>query len=154
MKIAKLAPSASFAAAQRPSSLLMLGVIARSHEMQGDVGFPAYNPAVVARLNVENVAGSHLDDAAVIHGRGGASGNDHPDVLHRATLLSDAFANVNGPFPTRLIGRAPNRHSAQMHNFEFALFKGADFVWVFKSFHDDFVHEFLQGYLQDSMTAQ
>jgi ABC-type phosphate/phosphonate transport system ATPase subunit len=73
----------------------MFGVIARSQEMQRDVGFIAHNPAVVPRLNVEDVACVHLNDSAIIHSRSSAAGNDHPDVLNRATLLAGGFAYVN-----------------------------------------------------------
>ena len=56
-------------------------VVSRSHEMQRDIRFIADHPAVVAGRDIEEVAGLHFNNPAVIHGGGGASGNNHADVL-------------------------------------------------------------------------
>src|ERR1700685_2843167 len=83
-----------------------------SHQMDRDVGLVSYDPTVVAGFNVEQVSGLHLEDAAIVHGGGGAAFNHDANMLHFATGLAQGAANMDGPPPARLVGGAANRHSA------------------------------------------
>ncbi len=57
---------------ENPFSFLP-SVVAGAHEMKRDIGFFAYHPAVVTRLDIEEISWFHLNDSAVVHrGRGSA----------------------------------------------------------------------------------
>jgi hypothetical protein len=63
--------------AHRPMSRFLFGgfasgVIGCAHHMKRHIGLVSYDPTVMAGFDVEEVAGLHFEDAAVVHG-GGAS---------------------------------------------------------------------------------
>ena len=73
------------------------------------------HPAVVSWFDVEKVAGLHLEHASIGHGGDGAPGNHHPHVRHFAAGLAERRTDMSRPFPAGLIGCAPQRHAAEVH---------------------------------------
>src|SRR5579875_756401 len=61
-------------------------------------------------------------------------------MLHGATFLPDSLPDVNGPFPSRLVGCAANGHSTDMNQFKFALFEFSHFVRPLKSLENHLKH--------------
>ena len=123
----------------RCSDLLVLCVLCGAHQVDGDVGFIANDPAVMSWRNVEDVSSFHLYDAAIIHCRNGTPGDHHADVLHHATLRADGLSDMLGPFPARLVGSAADGHAFDVNDFEGSLFEGAHFVGLLKAFQNYFV---------------
>ena len=111
--------------------------------MNGDVRLVSHNPTVMPRRNVKHVPGFHLDHPAVIHRRRRAPGEHHADVFHRTALRACRAAHVHRPFPSRLVRRTANGHSAEPHQFESALLKRANFVGLLKAFQDHVKHGLL-----------
>jgi hypothetical protein len=111
--------------------------------VQRDVRLVADNPAVVPGSDVKEIAGFHFDDAAVVHGGGGAAGDNEADVFHRAAFQTLGSPDVDGPFPSGLVTGATNGHSPDVNQLKFALFEVANFVRMFKALEDDVVHEYL-----------
>src|SRR5947208_3650332 len=95
----------------------------------------------MSRNDVEEIAGFHFYSPAIVHGRGCAPGKNQADVFHGATLHALRGSDVDGPFPSRLIARAANRHFADAYEFEFPFFKCADFVRMIEALENDFVHD-------------
>src|SRR5262249_42943672 len=59
-------------------------------------------------------------------------------------------ADMNGPFPPRLVRGSPNRHATKAYQFELALRKCSDFIGIFKSLQNHFVHRPLRRSLAAS----
>jgi hypothetical protein len=72
----------------------MFGVFPSAREMQGDVRLIAYHPTIVSGRDVENISRLHLDNAAVVHGGGLPTGDDHAYVLHAAAFAAGRCAYV------------------------------------------------------------
>jgi|SRR5580658_4249778 hypothetical protein len=109
--------------------------------MQGDIRLIADYPAIVAGRawrNVEEGAGAEFVDGAVVHGRGGAAGEDQADVFDIAAGSTDGRADVLGPLPAGLVRGAADGHGAEVDEFEFSLFEGAYFVGGLEAFEDYF----------------
>src|SRR5271156_1899808 len=99
--------------------------------MEGDVGLVADYPAVMtwgAGRNVEEGAGAEFVDGAVVHGGGGAAGENQADMFDVATGSAEDGADVHGPLPAGLVGGAADGHGAEVDEFEFSFFESADFV--------------------------
>src|SRR5438105_558528 len=106
-------------------------------EVERDIRLVADHPAVVSWRDVENVAGAHLEYAAVVHRRRGAAGHDHADMLDLAGALAERAADVDRPFPARLIGGAADRHAADAHQLEPAELELAHLVGIVEAFQND-----------------
>jgi hypothetical protein len=120
---------------------LFVGVGFGAGEVDGDVGLVAYYPAVMtwgAGGNVEQGARAEFVDAAVVHGGAGTAGQDQADVFDIAAPGADGGADVLGPLPAGLIGSAADGHGAEVDEFEYSFFEGADFVGGFEAFQDCF----------------
>ncbi|HUA16865.1 MAG TPA: hypothetical protein VMG31_16345 [Verrucomicrobiae bacterium] len=63
--------------------------------MQGDVRLVSDYPTVVPGFDVEEIAGLHLDHAAVVHGSRRAPGKSEPHVLDLATPRAGSFADMD-----------------------------------------------------------
>jgi hypothetical protein len=128
-------------ARRRPARELFVGVGVSAGEVEGDVGLVADYPAVMtwgAEGNVEQGAGAEFVDGAVVHGGGGAAGKDEADVFDIAAPGAYGGADVLGPLPAGLIGGAADGHGAEVDEFEYSFFEGADFVGGFEAFQDCF----------------
>src|SRR5438552_950182 len=108
-----------------------------AEEVERNVSFVADDPAVVPRWDVEDIAGAHLEHAAVAHRRGGAARYDHAHVLDHARTLAERAADVDRPFPTRLIGGAADGHAADAHQLEAAEGELAHFIGRVEAFQND-----------------
>jgi len=108
--------------------------------MQRHVRFIADHPTVMSRRDVEQITGFHFDNPAIVHSGGRAARNHHADVFYGAVLQSLSRTHVNRPFPAGFVTGSPDGHPADMHKFELALLKCADFVRIFKALEYDFVH--------------
>src|SRR5277367_4853543 len=99
--------------------------------MEGDVGLVANYPAIVAwgaGRDVKEGAGPEFVDGAVVHGGGGAAGDNQADMFDVATGSADDGADVHGPLPAGLVSGAADGHGAEVDEFKFPFFEGADFV--------------------------
>jgi hypothetical protein len=86
--------------------LRTVGVVARTEEMQGDVGLVADHPAVVSGCNVEDVPRAHLSDGAIVHCSCRPARDDDADMLDRAARGAACRTDMQRPSPARLVGRA------------------------------------------------
>src|SRR5687768_5120130 len=93
-------------------------VMVGAEEMQRHIRLVADHPAVVAGRDVKEVAGAHLDHPAVVHRRRRAARHDHSDMLDQARLLAERSADMDRPFPPRLIGRPADDHLAHVDQLE------------------------------------
>jgi hypothetical protein len=125
------------------------GVSFGAGELEGDVRLVADHPAIVAgrtRRDVEEGAGAEFVDGAVVHGGGGAAGEDQADVFDIAAGSAGGGTDVFGPLPAGLVSGAADGHGAEVDEFEFSFFESADFVGGFEPFQDYFecwLHFFL-----------
>ena len=87
-------------------------------EVQRDVRLVADHLAVVPGRHREEVAGSDVDDPAVVHGDAVPPRNDHPHVLDLAAGLAERTTHVLGPLPARLVARPTQRHPAELELLE------------------------------------
>ena len=98
----------------RPGPLFPCVVIT-AQEMERHVRFIAHDPAIVARgprRNIEDCPGSQFVHRAILHRRRRAARKYHSDVLHIATRCAHRWPDVNGPPPSRLIGRTADGHAS------------------------------------------
>ena len=65
---------------------------------------------------------------------GGAAGEDQADVLDIAAGGTNGGSHVFGPLPAGLVGGAADGYGAEVDEFEFSFFEGADFVGDFEAF--------------------
>src|SRR6266496_240043 len=108
-----------------------------AEERKRDVGLVADDPAVVPRRDVEDIAGTHLEHAAIVHRRGGAARDDHSHMLDLTRLLPEWRADMHRPFPSRLIGRAADGHAAYAHQLEAAERELAHFIGRVEALQND-----------------
>lgn len=118
----------------------MLCVIARAHQMKGNIGFVSNHPTVVSGRDIENVSRLHFNYAAIVHRRSSASRDNHADVLDQAAFRSGCRSHVQRPFPSWLVRRSADRHAMDVNNLEPAFFEGSNLVGILKAFQDYFVH--------------
>jgi hypothetical protein len=90
-----------------------MSVFFSAEEMEGNVWFAADDPAVVARWNVKQIAGSHFDYRSVFHGRSSASADHQADMFDLAKLSAGFQSDMRGPFPPGFVHRAANDHTPQ-----------------------------------------
>src|SRR5215472_13378739 len=108
--------------------------------MERDIRLVADNPTVVSGRNVEDIASFHLYYFSIRHCCSGAAGDDHTDVLYLAESLIGSRSNVDGPFPSWLVGCAADHHSVDLDRLEFSLREFADLICVFKSLQNYIEH--------------
>ncbi|MGO8999983.1 MAG: hypothetical protein ACLQVI_42195 [Polyangiaceae bacterium] len=63
--------------------------------------------------------------------------DDHPDVLDLAHRLPELRSHVDRPAPAGLVGRAADRHAAQMQELESPLVEDAGLVRRVEALEDD-----------------
>src|SRR5690242_68120 len=93
--------------------------------------------------DVKNITRPHFDYAAVIHGGGGAAGDDHADVLDAATLRANGAADVLLPLPAGLIRGTPDGHAAEVYQLELALLKRPGLVRLLEALENHVGRRFL-----------
>jgi hypothetical protein len=86
---------------------------------------------------MEEFSHAQFENGAVLEGRGSRAGHDQSNMFYKTVRGACFCPDMLAPFPAGLVSRAPNRHSAQMHDFEPALLKNADFIRRFESFKND-----------------
>src|SRR3989449_8692133 len=89
----------------------LLSILVCTEEMQRHVRLGALDPAVVARRDVEQVAGPEGERLAVVHDDAAPSRDDEPDVLDLTALGPRDGADVRGPLPPRVIAGEIGRAS-------------------------------------------
>ena len=104
--------------------------------MQGDVRLVADDPAIVAGRDVKERAGTEFVDGAVVHCSGGATGKNQPNMLDVAARRSYGWADMRGPFPSRLVSGAADGHIADVNDLELSFLEGANFVRLLKTLQD------------------
>src|SRR5579863_5458623 len=119
---------------------VLLRIISRAHQVQRNIRLVAHHPAVMARLYIKQIPGLHLKNTPVIHGSGGTPRDHDSHVLHIATRLADRLTHMQGPFPARLIGRAPDRHPPDPNQFETSFLERPHFVRLIESLQYYVVH--------------
>src|SRR6185503_12258638 len=82
-----------------------------------DTRLVADHPAVVARRDVVDVAGTGLKDTSVGEQGGLASRDDDADVARHAPFAADERLDVRGPTPTRRLDRAADCVVADLDEF-------------------------------------
>ena len=118
-----------------PPRTLLLSVVLTAKEMERHVGIIAHDPAIVTRRprrNIEDCPGSQFVNRAIIHRRRCTARKHHSDVLHIATRRAQPWPDVNGPPPSRLIGRTADGHASQANDLESSLFENPHLVRCFK----------------------
>lgn len=121
--------------------LLVLSVVTSAEEMQRHVWLVTHDPAIVTRSDVKEIACFHFNDAAVVHGRRRATGDDQPDVFYGTAFESLRRSNVDRPFPAGFVAGAADSHPSEANEFELAFFENANFIRAFKALENDFVHD-------------
>src|SRR5919108_439183 len=97
----------------RPGSrLLRRRVLVRAEEMDADVRLVADDDRVVARTDLEEVAGSDLEYAPVVHLDPVAARQHEAQMRDVARGLALGGANVLRPAPAGRVLRSPDRHLA------------------------------------------
>ena len=79
---------------------------------------------------------SQFVDCAILHRSRSTPGEHETHVLHVTAGSPYCGSDVDGPFPSRLVGGAANGHAADMHDFEFPFFEGAHFIGIFETLQD------------------
>src|SRR5271169_1435547 len=115
--------------------------------MQRHIRLAAHYPTVMSRRNIKHIARVHLNHAAIIHSRGGVSGNYHSDMLHTTTRNAHRLADMFRPFPTRLVSSTAHGHAADLDNLELALLEHPDLVRIFKPLQDHVHHRVLRRWV-------
>src|SRR5262249_45901853 len=106
----------------------LLGVRCPAGKVEGDAGLVAQDPRVVTRRAIEEVTGTDLDLAAVIHLDGHSSRNDIAGVMDHAALRADDGLHALGPLPARLEYRLAENKIADLDDVHFPLGKAARLV--------------------------
>ncbi len=94
--------------AHRRHQASLLGVLFAAHQVQRHVGFVAPDPTVVARTNLEDVAGAEFDLSSIIHPDHAPPSEHDPNVRDLAGWSPGKRLHVLRPLPPGLIGRAAN----------------------------------------------
>jgi len=122
---------------------LFVGVVLSPYKMQGDIRFITDHPAVVtgrSGRNVEERTSAEFVNGTVLHRSRGAAGEYQSNMLYVAARSADAWPDVNGPFPSGLVGGAADGHAADADEFEFSFFEGSYLVGFFKTFQNGLKH--------------
>jgi hypothetical protein len=90
-----------------------LSVFFCAEEVQRNVWDVPDNPTVMwERRNIKEFTWAQWNDPAVFKGSSCLTRDYQTQVLHWTPPESQSTTNMNGPFPTRLIGCSANSHSA------------------------------------------
>jgi hypothetical protein len=104
-------------------------VLFGAEKVKRNVGLIADDPAIVRDgRNVEKIAGFEFDHQTIIERDGGDSRENEANVFNRATRRADTWTDVLAPFPTGFIRRAPNRHPADVNQFELPFLHPPHFI--------------------------
>jgi len=82
----------------------------------------------MTRCNVEDISRLHLDHAAIIHGSGRPSGNDHAYMFDITTCESQRLANVGRSLPARFVGGTADHHPTDPNHLELAFLEFPNLV--------------------------
>src|SRR6267143_1999247 len=104
---------------------LGLGVARCAGQVDGDVGFVADDPAVMAGGDIEDVARCEVVFPAVAHLDPVSTGNDHAHMLDFAILRACRGTDMGGPLPSRLVDGLPEGHPSDPEQIEVALLERA-----------------------------
>lgn len=107
-----------------------------AEKMKRNVRLIADNPTIVtgrSRRDVEEHSRTKFVDGAIFHRSGGAAGEHHANMFHVTAGGANAWSDMKGPLPSRLVCRPANRHSADVDDFKLPFFKGAHFVRLFEA---------------------
>jgi len=107
----------------------------RAKKVKRYVRLVADDPTVVRnRRNMKNVARVQFENATIIERGGCGSRKNESDVFNMTARRPDGWTDMLAPFPTRLVSRAPNRHSAYVHQFKFPFLHHPHFIRRFELF--------------------
>src|SRR6266516_4579061 len=112
----------------------------RAEEVQRHVRLGPFDPAVVPRRDVEQVAGPERKCLAVVHDDAAPPRDDEPHVLDLTTLGPRDRADVRGPLPARLVAGAPDGEVADLHEIELPQLEAARLVGPVESSDDRVFH--------------
>src|SRR2546422_897679 len=112
----------------------------RAEEVQRHVRLGAFDPAVVPRRDVEQIAGPEGESLAVVHHDAAPPRDDEPHVLDLTALGPRDRADVRGPLPSRLVAGAPDGEVADLHEIELPHFEAAGLVGPVESSDDRVFH--------------
>src|SRR4051812_33718343 len=97
--------------------------------MKRDIRLIAHDPAVVRdRRDMEELVRMQLDHTAIVECNRRAPRQHHPDMLNRTTCCPDLRPCVFTPAPPWFVGRAPDRHSAELDDLELTFREQTGFV--------------------------
>src|SRR5262245_11944059 len=117
-----------------------------AEEVERNVRLVADDPAVVWNgRDMKDHAGRELDDRAVLHRCRRGAGEDEPNVLDVAELFARERTDVDTPLPAGLVGGAPDRQPANLHQLEFSLLEDTGLIRILEALEDDVVHGVTPG---------
>src|ERR1700691_2687751 len=120
--------------------------------MQGLIGFISCDPAVVARSNVEEIAGIHLDNPAIRHRCDSLPCDDHANVFDIAVDESYGSSYISRPLPPWLVYRATDHHTTEVNQVKSSFWESPYFVRLVEAFQDHVMHAaippYCRGYFQ------
>src|SRR5882724_6330724 len=90
--------------------------------------------------NVEDITGTHFNDAAVLHCSGRLARHDHTNMLHVAHGRPECSPNIHRPFPSWLIGSSANCHAANLDQLELSFRKCSDLIRLLKTLQNNIQH--------------
>ncbi len=99
----------------------MRRIIRGSLESQRYIRFITHDPAIMSRLNEEQISRIHHDDAAVIIAAAAHPGDYHSHMRNIAAGLPEGLADMNRPFPSWTVASATKRDAANVNQFESTL---------------------------------
>jgi hypothetical protein len=108
--------------------------------MQGLIRFISYDPAVVARGNVEEIAGIHLDNPAIRHRCDGLPCDDHANVFDIAVDESYGSSYISRPLPPWSVYGAADHHATEANQVESSFWEGPYFVRLVEALQDHVMH--------------
>jgi len=111
----------------------LFGVSPRTDQVQRHVWFITDDPAVVSGSDIKDIAGTHLDDAAIVHCYCGTTAEDEADVFDLAFLLAEGAAHVFGPLPSGIVRRSSERQVRHLNGFVFSFGEGPNFVGLLEA---------------------
>src|SRR5260370_35665833 len=87
--------------------------------MQRNIWLLADHPAVVRYWrDVKEIACSQFENAPIVESGRRCAGQHKANVLDPATGGANTRTDVLAPFPTRLVGGAPDRHAPKVYQLE------------------------------------
>src|SRR5260370_27308027 len=106
--------------------------------MQRNIWLLADHPAVVRYWrDVKEIACSQLENAHIVESGRRCAGQHKANVLDPATGGANTRTDVLAPFPTRLVGGAPDRHASKMYQLESPFLQDANFIRRFEALKDN-----------------